>query len=383
MGIAKVTIHPSAMTHNFNAIKKIASAQKILAMIKGNGYGHGILAAAEAMSAADAFGVSSIDEAFQVLKGGVHKKIVVMRGFYNKSELFVFKQNTQLIPVIHHIDQIKLLETTNHLSPPIQKIWVKIDTGMHRLGFRPKEVPTILSYLHALGFQDKHICLMTHLADADNAYSTDFTEQQISTFNSLADQYPNCETSIHGSAGLLNFSEHKATWARPGCLLYGASPFAYSSHLYQKTIFALPAMTLTSKLISIQTLYPGETIGYGCSYSATKKMEIGVVGMGYGDGYPRLAPSGTPVLVNGTRCATVGRVSMDMLTIDLSNLTNQVAVGDEVMLWGPGLSVNEVAESIGTIAHELVCKLMSRVTFVYEANHIHNNDKEGRSADAI
>lgn len=361
MGITVAKIDSFAITHNFNQIKRLCNSQKTLAMIKGNAYGHGILNAMNAMPHADAYGVGNLDEAYPLLNAGVTKMIVVMRGFYNESELAEFLQFDQLVPVIHDASQVVLLQKFD-LSKP-QKVWLKIDTGMHRLGFLPKAVTDVIATLNHLGIKEKQICLFTHLADADNADSTDFTQQQLKIFQSITAHHPLCETSVFGSGGILCFREYHTNWIRPGCILYGLSPFAFDNPHYQKIKGFMQAQTLTSKLIAIKTVKAGDTIGYSCTFKAKKNMRIGVAGIGYADGYPRNAPTGTPVLVNGVRCKLVGRVSMDMITIDVSNL-DHVNIGDEVVLWGGELSVNEVATYVGTIAHELACKLSSRVDVI-------------------
>jgi len=333
-----IHINLSALAHNFNIIQQIAPQSKILAMIKANAYGHGLTKIAKNLPDADGFGVACLDEAAALRKAGITQKIVLMRGVFNHAELNLAHQ-LKLDLVIHHKDQINLLsrQTT---------YWLKINTGMNRLGFLPDEIPEIYEK-----FKYNHLILMTHFSSAEET-SDLITSQQIQSFQEITHNMPH-EKSMANSAGILNYKESHRDWIRPGLMLYGISPAGYHPHLQ-------PVMTWRSQLIAIRYQKKGDPIGYNQIYLCEENMPIGIVGVGYGDGYPRHAKNGTPVLINNIEVSLIGRVSMDMLAVDLRKIPSAKA-GNPVTLWGEGLSIEKVAGYTASNAYELLCNANARV----------------------
>lgn len=355
---AIATINLSDLSHNLAETRRLLPHKKILAMIKSNAYGHGLVKTAKAFNDADAFGVATIAEALQLRAAGIEKQIVVMRGFVTSDELANFLKDPLLVACIHTPHQIKLLEACSFSQSDQLSIWLKIDTGMHRLGFQPKDFKFAYDFLIKLKVIQKPLVVCSHLADADNSDKT-FTEKQIQFFQTQTAGIA-MEKSLLNSAGILAYPEAAFDWIRPGLMLYGISPFALddSRNILMKNF--KPAMTLSSRLIALKDIEIGDKIGYCCTYTATQKMKIGIVGMGYGDSYPRQAKTGTPVLIQGKRCPIVGRVSMDMIAVDVSAV-DKVQVDDEVILWNKDLLVSEIAPNANTISHELLCHLTGRV----------------------
>lgn len=354
----------NAIKHNLKLIHEFMPRQKILAMIKSNGYGHGLIPIAKALEKCNALGVATIAEALQLQKANIHCDIVVMRGFATADELSVFFDMPHFIACVHDLNQLLLLENAAHHNHTNQKIriWLKIDTGMHRLGILHDIFQSVYVRLNQLSFIEKNFIVCSHLADADNS-DLSFTQKQITCFDNTTKHISN-EKSILNSAGILAHSTFHYEWIRPGLLLYGVSPFDHPGHhdILMKNF--IPAMTFTSKLISVKNIAAGEKIGYSCTYTTPRAMKIGIIGMGYGDSYPRHAKNGTPVLIRDQRCPIVGRVSMDMITVDVSHVKN-VAVNDTVTLWGRDLLVSEIAQCTNTVPHELLCHLTGRVQRVY------------------
>jgi len=354
-------IDVNALKYNYSRLQQLANGRHILAMIKSNGYGHGLLRIANALNHADAFGVACIEEAIALREAKVKQPIVVMAGFYDEDELPQFV-DYNLDAVVHRPDQIASLEK-NHLSRPLT-VWLKIDTGMHRLGFRVDQAYSAFKRLQACESIKKPVGLMTHLADADS-HDPCFTELQIAKFKEMTHDLPG-PRSIVNSAGLLRYNhEALADWVRPGIMLYGVSPIRNSTG---KKEGLKPVMTLTAKLMSVKHCSKDDKIGYGCEWNCPEDMPLGIVGIGYGDGYPRHAKNGTPTLVNGVVCPLVGRVSMDMIAVDLRAQPDAM-VGDSVILWGKGLPVEKIAACADTISYELLCNITQRVRFI--ENDIH------------
>ncbi|WP_423064011.1 alanine racemase [Candidiatus Paracoxiella cheracis] len=346
----------NALKHNYSRLQQLAAGRSILAMIKSNGYGHGLLRVAKTLNTADAFGVASLDEAIALRKGGIKQPIMVMAGFYDKDEIPQFV-DYDLQVVLHRPDQITALEK-NTLPTPLT-VWMKIDTGMHRLGFPLNQVHSVFERLQRCESIKKPIGLMTHLADADNP-DRQFTELQLAKFKEITNGLSGPK-SIVNSAGLLSYNnEALADWVRPGIMLYGVSPI--STHTGEEEGLK-PVMTLTAKIMAVKQCRKGDKVGYGCTWTCPEDMPIGIVGIGYGDGYPRHAKNGTPTIVNGKTCPLIGRVSMDMIAIDLRSEAN-AAVGDRVTLWGEGLPVEKVAACANTIGYELLCNITQRVKFI-------------------
>ncbi len=362
--VTRATINLAGLKHNLAVVKQAAPPQKIMAVIKADAYGHGIArvaqALAEELTEHDAFAVASIDEAVMLRAVGIKNSIVALEGFNSSVDLTVIQQHS-ITAVIHHISQVILLELHAELANNT-KCWLKIDTGMHRLGFAPDDVKKMYQRLLNAGV-DTNIGLMTHLANADDRQDAK-SEQQIELFKQIVSGNP-AETSLANSAAILGWPEAHGHWVRPGIMLYGVNPFVATEDETNKHVTALePVMTLTAALIAVNKISKDETIGYGSTWQCPEDMLVGVVSIGYGDGYPRHAPSGTPVLVNGKRASLIGRVSMDMIMVDLREQPD-AKVGDEVILWGEGLPVEEIAKEAGTIGYELLCGVTRRVAFEY------------------
>ena len=356
MKAAAAQVDMSALAHNLQKIKQQAPNSKLLAVVKANGYGHGLLNIAKGAQGADAFGVARIEEALQLRAGGIVKQVLLLEGFYSACDLPILVANN-IQTAVHCKEQLEALESAELEGPVV--VWLKVDSGMHRLGIRPEEYQEYVERLHACKNVAKPLRYMSHFGCADEL-DNPTTNKQIDTFMSLTDGCQG-ERSLAASAGLLAWPDSQLDWVRPGIIMYGVSPFANQS---AQKLGYLPTMTLTSHLIAVRDVKAGESVGYGAMWTSERDTKIGVIAIGYGDGYPIAAPNGTPVLVNGRKVSIAGRVSMDMLTVDLGP-DAQDKVGDEAILWGRDLPAEEVAEHIGTIAYELVTKLTSRVQMQY------------------
>lgn len=351
MRAAEAIIDLDALRHNLRTVKAAANDRRVMAVIKANAYGHGMLDVARGLREGDAFAVACLDEAVTLRNAGITQPIVLLEGFFSADELAALPQH-RLTPVLHHAHQIELLERAR-LTDPLP-VWIKIDSGMHRLGFPPEHA--LEMYQRALRCMNVLIAgFMTHLANAD-VRDDDLTRRQLACFNSAVANLPGAR-SIANSAGVLAWPETQADWIRPGISLYGVSPFADQCG---DDLGLKPVMTLQSQLISVQQRRKGERIGYGGDHLCSEDMTVGVAAIGYGDGYPRQVSSGTPVLVNGKRVPLIARVSMDMLCVDLRTQPD-ARCGDPVCLWGAGLSVEEIAAAAGTIPYELLCRVTARV----------------------
>ncbi|CAH8208732.1 alanine racemase 1 [Vibrio aestuarianus] len=357
MKAATAWIDLNALTHNLKLIKQQAPSSKVMAVVKANGYGHGLRHVAKNAFDADAFGVARIEEALQLRACGVVKPILLLEGFYSPVDLAVLVTNN-IQTVVHCEEQLQALEQAQLDTPVV--VWLKIDSGMHRLGVRPEQYSEFVERLHACKNVAKPLRYMSHFGCADELDKAT-TQQQIELFLSLTDGHDG-ERSLAASAGLLAWEKSRLEWVRPGIIMYGVSPFSDKS---AKELGYQPVMTLKSHLIAVRDVKAGESVGYGATWTSLRDTKVGVIAIGYGDGYPRTAPNGTPVIVNGRKVPIAGKVSMDMLTVDLGPDCND-KVGDEVVLWGNELSVEEVALHIGTIAYELVTKLTSRVEMKYQ-----------------
>ncbi|MGF1684386.1 alanine racemase [Photobacterium minamisatsumaniensis] len=358
MKAATAYINTQALTHNISQLRAKAPNSKLLAVVKANGYGHGLAHVARHLPDADGFGVARIEEALTLRVKGIVKPVLLLEGFYAASDLPVLVTNN-IHTVVHSVEQLEALEQTELDAPVV--VWLKIDTGMHRLGVRPEQYTEFVDRLHACDNVAKPLRYMSHFGCADDMESI-VTEQQIDTFMTLTDGCRG-ERSLAASAGILAWPQSQLEWIRPGIIMYGVSPFTEPERSAE-AFNMKPVMTLTSSLIAVRDVKKGESVGYGGIWTSQRDTKIGVIAIGYGDGYPRSAPNGTPILVNGRIVPMAGRVSMDMLTVDLGpNCTDKV--GDEAILWGEGLPAEVVAEHIGTIAYELVTKLTSRVAMTY------------------
>jgi len=326
-----------------------------MAVIKADAYGHGLLRAASALKSADGFALLELDAAIRLRDAGYRQPILLVEGFFSTEELALIEQY-HLSAVIHHSEQLAMLSAFKRRGG--LDVFLKLNTGMNRLGFVPEQFPAALEVLKTSPVVGQ-ITLMTHFARADEPADEDSVSAQSQRFNAAA-AGRNLPCSLANSAAILRYPETHADWVRPGIMLYGASPFA------DKTAAELglrPVMTVSSKIIAVQNLRAGDAVGYGHVFRADRTMQVGIVAGGYADGYPRHAPTGTPVLVNGRRSRIVGRVSMDMLHVDLSGIVS-AGVGSPVILWGEGMPVDEVAKSAGTISYELLCALAPRMRVV-------------------
>ena len=339
------------MTHNLGVARRLAGNAKIWAVVKANAYGHGLLRAVKAFEAADGFAVLDFIEALKLRNAGVAKPVLMLEGFFGPDDLALVTRH-QLTPVIHSIEQVEMLQKTP-LDGEID-VYLKVNSGMNRLGFTIDNVRVAWNALKEQP-QVRSIVLMTHFADAEGSG----VAAQLDWFNNIVQPFE-APRSLANSAALLRFPETRVDWVRPGLVLYGCSPLAGQS---AEALGLKPAMTLSSQLIGVQNLTPGERVGYGFTFEAKAEMTIGIVACGYADGYPRHAPNGTPVLVAGHRTKTVGRASMDMLCVDISDQP-EAYIGTPVTLWGEGLSADEVAAAAGTVSYELLTKLATRVPIV-------------------
>jgi len=348
-------INLTALRHNFSIVRKHAPQSRVMAVVKSLGYGHGAVEVAQALSEeADALAVARIDEAVLLREAGITADLLVLEGVADAEELnLVAKYKMQL--VVHQPYQIDLLRQLG-IDSAID-CWVKLDTGMHRLGFPVEDLDKVLDQLKAIAAVDR-ITLMTHFANADDPHDS-ATEYQLARMLAAKGslEYP---LSMANSAGILAWPNSHAAWVRPGIMLYGASPIL---GLSAAEINLQAVMTLRAPLIAINRLQKGDAVGYGGTWKAAEAMSIGVVAIGYGDGYPRHIDSAAHVLINGSRAPLIGRVSMDMVTIDLRGI--DVQVGDEVTLWGEGLPVEEVAAWANTISYTLFCGVTARVSRRY------------------
>ena len=348
----QVHINQSALENNLMVARRAAPSARIMAIIKADGYGHGLLRAAGALSAADGFALLDLQDAVQLRENGHRQPILLLEGAFNAEDMGIIAQY-DLACVIHGAWQIALLDA----YPGREKldVWLKVNSGMNRLGFAPQQAAQAMEQLrHHRAVRS--VTLMTHFANADEARGI---AEPLALFNDFAASY-RVARSLANSAALLRYPETHGDWVRPGLMLYGASPFAEVS---AQQLGLQPAMTLRSRIIAVQKLRAGDEIGYGALFRAERKMRVGIVACGYADGYPRHAPTGTPLLVDGQMTQTLGRVSMDMLYADLSGLP-QADIGSAVTLWGEGLPVEEVARAAGTVSYELLCALTARVPVI-------------------
>ena len=352
-----LTLNPYALTQNLAVLRAHHPQSKVIAMVKADAYGHGVAAIAPLLQGqADALGVAFLDEALALRAMGIDAPIAVLEGVFSAAELAAAR-SADLQLAVHSPEQVLLLQSAP--AGPSISIWLKLNTGMNRLGFRPAEALAVWRQLKRLPAVSR-INLMTQFSRADELSSSQ-TELQWGRFIAVRDalalqQGAPLTTSVANSAAILAWQQTQSDWMRPGIALYGSSPFADQS---AESFGLQPVMTLHSRVIAVHELQAGDEVGYGATWVADAPTRIAVVAIGYGDGYPRHARNGTPVLVNGQRCALAGRVSMDMITVDLGSVLAKP--GDEVVLWGEGLSADEVAQAAGTISYELFCRLTPRV----------------------
>ena len=345
-------INLAALRANLGIARQRAAGAQVLAVVKANAYGHGLARVLPALAEADGLALLELEAAVALRELHYARRIVLLEGFFAPDELMEIAAR-RLAVVVHHIDQVRMLETAT-LSRPLE-VFIKVNSGMNRLGFKPEDVQTVADRLSKAA-SVAALRMMTHLARAEE---DDGLQDQMKTFDGACKGLP-YPRSVANSAGVLRFDEVGGEYVRPGIMLYGSSPFPYDT---AEALGLTPVMTLRSELIAIQDLKANASVGYGGGYTAARAHRIGVVACGYADGYPRHAPNGTPVLVCGKKVRTAGRVSMDMMTIDLTDVPEAV-MGSPVTLWGEGLSVDDVAAAASTVGYELLCAVAPRVPHV-------------------
>lgn len=351
---ACATIDLAALRANLRVVRERAPTSRVCAAIKANGYGHGLLRAAAALADADVLAVAGLEAAVRLREAGEARPVMLLSDPLTGDTLAVCAAQG-LQPVLFNKEQIEAVASAGARLA----VWIKLDTGMHRLGFPAGDAAAV--YERVAGIDGVEFAgWLTHLACADDR-SDSATDRQLQCFHSATEGLPG-DRSIANSAGVFAWPETHADLVRPGIMLYGSSPLVDAS---AESLGLTPVMTLRAPLISVGTVAAGERIGYGGTWTTPEAMPIGVVAIGYGDGYPRHAPSGTPVLLNGRRAPLVGRVSMDMITVDLRDCP-EAKVGDIATLWGQGLPADEIAAAADTIAYELFCQLTDRVVFAHE-----------------
>lgn len=355
----RIVIDHQALRHNLSRVRRTAPGSPIMAVVKADAYGHGLVRVARTLAdaGADGFGVASPEEALALRRAGVSAPITLLEGHFDASDLEPAAA-LDLSLVIHHETQLASLERLRPARP--LRVWIKVDTGMHRLGFPPSDLAGLGPRVQACTGIAAPPGLASHLACADQPGNVD-TKRQIACFRALSRAWPG-PLSLANSAAVLAWRAARIGWLRPGIMLYGVSPFVSGSGT---DLGLRPVMRFCSRLIAVRRCAAGDRIGYGGTWTCPEPMRVGVAAAGYGDGYPRHAPSGTPVLVNGRRAALLGRVSMDMISLDLRGQPD-ARVGDPVVLWGDGLPVEEVAAAAGTIGYELLCRIARRVEVVEE-----------------
>lgn len=354
---ARALIDLQALRHNYQLAREVTGA-KALAVIKADAYGHGAVRCAQALeSEADGFAVACIEEALELRDAGIRAPILLLEGFFEADELPLIVEH-DFWCVVHSLWQLDAIEQAT-LAKPIQ-VWLKLDTGMHRVGLHPSEYKNAYQRLQASGKVAK-IVLMSHFARADELDSLRSVEQ-VAVFLAARDDL-SAEISLRNSPAILGWPSVPSDWVRPGLMLYGATPFEQDHPLAARL---QPVMTVESKVICVRELPAGEPVGYGAKFITPKPMRIGVVAMGYADGYPRHAPTGTPVLVAGQRSQLLGRVSMDMLCIDLTDVPD-AGLGSTVELWGKNILASELAEKAETIPYQIFCNL-KRVPRLYSGS---------------
>ena len=349
------TIHTAALRHNLARCRAQTADARLWAVVKANAYGHGIERAFEGLRAADGFALLDLDEAQRVRTLGWRGPVLLLEGVFELRDLELCSR-LDLWHTVHCNEQIDML--ASHKTNVPHRVFLKMNSGMNRLGFTPERYRSAWTRLNALPQVDE-ISLITHFSDADGERGV---SEQMAVFSSVTRDLPG-ERSVCNSAATLRHGEWASDWVRPGIAIYGSAP-DFPQHSAAEWDLQ-PAMTLAAKIIATQDLSPGDSVGYGSTFVASQAMRIGIVACGYADGYPRVCPSGTPVLIDGMRGCTVGRVSMDMLVVDLTQMP-QAGFGSEVTLWGRAgngavLSIDEVAHSAGTVGYELMCALAPRV----------------------
>ena len=357
MQAATVVINRRALRHNLQRLRELAPASKLVAVVKANAYGHGLLETARTLTTPTPLASPGWKRRCACERGGIAQPILLLEGFFAAEDLAVIAAQ-RLHTAVHSPEQLAALEQAD-LPEPVT-VWMKLDTGMHRLGVRPEEAEAFYQRLSQCKNVRQPVNVVSHFARADEP-TCGATERQLDIFTTFTEGKPGLR-SIAASGGILLWPQSHYDWVRPGIILYGVSPLDDRST--GKDFGCQPVMTLTSSLIAVREHKAGEPVGYGGTWISERDTRLGVVAMGYGDGYPRAAPSGTPVLVNGREVPIVGRVAMDMICVDLGPQAQDKA-GDAVVLWGEGLPVERIAEITKVSAYELITRLTSRVAMKY------------------
>jgi alanine racemase len=352
LNFPQAIIDISALRHNLRRVRELAPYSQVMAAVKADGYGHGLKGVVEALiEEVDAFAVARLEEGLVLRQAGYQCPIVLLGGIADKEGLQL-AATYNLTLVVHEATQLDLLRQVPVTAPLL--VWLKVDTGMHRLGFPPEMIAEVIASLRCCRAVASIVGLMSHLANADQVEDS-LTALQLEIFRGISAS--GLARSVANSAAIMAYPQAHFNWVRPGLMLYGASPFANCTGI---AMGLKPVMTLKSRLIAIHHLRAGDKVGYGATWTCPEPMTVGVAAIGYGDGYPRHAVSGTPVLVNGYPVPLIGRVSMDMITLDLRSQP-AAKIGDPVIAWGAGLPVEEVALHAATIPYELLCQVTARV----------------------
>ncbi|NNM52617.1 MAG: alanine racemase [Pseudomonadales bacterium] len=354
MRTSECVVDLGALRHNLHRVRTLRPKASIMAMVKANAYGHGLIPAASALADADALGVAFMEEALQLRAAGIVTPIALLEGVFSPAEMQLAAEHRFHI-VIHQEQQLRWLLSANVAS---LKIWVKVNTGMNRLGFRPEDLLKVWTALKGAP-QVGQLGLMTHLACADEM-GDGRTQLQLDCFarcQAEVQLQPRVEeTSLANSAAILGWPQAQGDWVRPGLMLYGTSPLPAQT---AASLGLRPVMSLRAAVMAVQDVKADETVGYGCLWTAHQDQRVALVNFGYGDGYPRTADASTPIAIAGRRYRLAGRVSMDMLAVDIGQ--DEVALGAPVELWGNNIAADEVASAAATLAYELFCKVTARV----------------------
>ena len=350
---ASLQINLDAIRHNLQLVKQLAPKSKILAMVKANAYGHGLIPVAKTLSEADGLAVARLEEAISLRQNGIEKRIVLLGTLLSEQDIQDCAKH-QLDVVIHDRQSAQTFAQTDIAQP--LAVWLKIDTGMHRLGLFPEEYDEVYQIL-SQSKNTAEIINMTHFSCADELGDS-FSQQQLDCFNQLTENLAHPKSTAN-SAALIRYPHTQFDWVRPGIMLYGADPLAEGSCLPLRQ-----AMSLTARVLAVRDLPEQEAVGYGRSWTAERPTRLATVGIGYGDGYPRHAPNGTPVLINQQLATLAGRVSMDLITVDVTDC-DPVKTGDEVVLWNDQLKATEIARQAETISYELFTSITDRVERQY------------------
>jgi len=346
-------IDPDAVAHNLGLVRQWAPHSRIMAVVKADAYGHRLDLCLPALENADMLAVATIDEARAIRRLGNRQAVLLLEGVLHASDLAVVEA-LGLELTLHHPEQVAMLENLGHAPTP--RLWLKVESGMHRLGVEPEQVPALHARLLALPGAEQ-VNLVSHFASAESVDEAS-VRRQLRRFDA-ATRGLSGERCLANSGAILNHPDSHRDWVRAGIVLYGISPLAGRSG---PELGLKPVMTLEAEIMAINRVPAGESVGYGARFTADREIRVGVVGVGYGDGYPRSMVDGTPVLVHGRRCPLVGRVSMDMLTVDLSACP-EAAIGTRAVLWGKDLPIEEIAAAAGTIPYELSCRITRRVRY--------------------